>query len=149
MTELRIRGQEAVIRLARGNEVEATLTAISDFTWQYDFATLEEGYIGETTVRKDDIFNGISGSFTIHQEGQELLLFLEFLKRRAQRKANTPVNSNRVNATVRLTFPNGQTPRVLIPDMKFGAAPNAIPGRDAYINTAFTYMAEDTRVIET
>ena len=125
------------------------MTAFSDFTFQYDFATQEEGYLGETTMRKDDIFNGISGSFTVHQESQEILLFQDFLKRRAQRKPDTPVNQSRVNATVRLTFPNGETPRVIIRDMKFDASPNAAPSRDAYVNTAFSYKAEDARVIAT
>ena len=123
------------------------MTAIKDFTFQYDFATLSEGYLGETTMRKDDIFNGISGSFVVDQESQDILLFQNFLKQRAQRNPAVPINQSRVNATVRLTFPNGESPRVIIRDMKFGAAPNAAPARDAYVNTSFSYEAEDARVI--
>lgn len=134
-----------VLRITREGRPETTLTAFSDFTFQYDFASSEEGYLGETTMRKDDIYNGISGSFTVHAESQDLLLFLDFIKERAQRKRN--VNQSRINATVRLTFPNGETPRVLIRDMKFDAAPVAVPGRDAYVNTAFSYKAEDAKTI--
>ncbi len=135
------------MRLARGNVTEATLTAIKDFTIQWDLATSEEGYIGETTMRKDDIFNGVSGSFTVDAEGQELLLLIDFIKRRAQRDARTPVNTSRVNATVRLTFPNGQVPRIIVRDMKFDAIPLAVPSRDAYVNSAFSYKAEDARIL--
>jgi hypothetical protein len=137
MSETRLRGQEVTIRLARGNEVEATITAITDFTAQLDLAILSEGYIGETTMRKDDIYNGTSGGFTVHNESQELFTFVDFLARRAQRLI--PVNESTVNAVGRFTFPNGQTPRLLIRDMKFGAIPIAVPSRDAYVNTGFTY----------
>lgn len=133
------------MRLARGNVVEGTITAIKDFSFQYDFATIDEGYLGETSMRKDDIFNGISGSLTIDLEGQEALEFLEFIKQRAQRRIS--VNDSRVNATTRLTFPNGQTPRVLVRDMKFDAAPVNAPSRDAYVNTTLSYKAEDAIVI--
>ena len=147
VAETRIRGQEVVIRIARENLVEQTMTAIKDFSFQYDFATISEGYLGETTMRKDDIFNGVSGSFTVDQESQDLLLFQDFLKRRAQRRADVPINQSRVNATVRLSFPNGESPRILIRDMKFGPVPNAAPSRDAYLNASFSYEAEDAKVI--
>ncbi len=145
MTELRIKGQEASIRISREGVPLETLTAIKDFTWSYMFSILSEGYVGETTMRKDDIYNGISGSFTVHQESQDLLIFLEFLKERAQRKRNP--NTSRVNASVRLNFPNGEAPLSIIRDMKFGDAPNAIPSREGYVNTAFSYEAEDTKLI--
>lgn len=145
MTETRIRGQEVSIRITRANRIETTLTAIKDFTVQWDFASSEEGYLGETTMRKDMIFNGMSGSMTIDAEGQEMLLFIEFLKQKAQRKID--INENQVNATARFTFPNGQTPRLLIRDMEFDGVPFAAGSRDAYVNGTFPWKAEDSRVL--
>lgn len=145
MSESRVRGQEVVLRIARGNVPEATITAFKSITIQYDFATIEEGYLGETTMRKDDIFNGLSGTLEVDHESQDLLLFLDFLKRRAQREIS--VVSNRVNATARFTFPNGQTPKVLVRDMKFDAIPVNIPGRAAYVNSSLPWKAEDGRVL--
>lgn len=132
-------------RITRGGRVEDTITAFKDFSFQYEFAQNSEGYLGETTERKDEIFNGISGSFTVHQESQDILFFQQAIKERAQRKV--AVNGQRINITARLTFPNGETPRVIIPDVKFGATPNNVPGRADYVNTAFTYAAEDARII--
>lgn len=145
MAETRIRGQEVSLRLTRNGNFEGTLTAIKDFTMQYDFATLEEGYLGETTMRKDDIFNGVSGSFTIEAEGQEVFLFLEAIKARTQNRAT--VNQNRINATAFFTFPNGQTPQILIRDLKFDAAPINVSDRQSYVNVSLSYKAEDARVL--
>lgn len=147
MAETRLKGQEVSIRLTRANRVETTLTAIKDLTIQWDFATQEEGYLGETTMRKDDIFNGMSGSLTIDAEDQALFQFIDFLKRRAQRRPDTPINESRVNMTARFTFPNGQTPRILVKDMKFDAVPIATPSRDAYVNGTFSWKAEDSRIL--
>jgi hypothetical protein len=147
MAETRIRGQEVSIRISRNANVESTITAVKDFTVQLDMATLDEGYLGETTMRKDDIFNGVSGSFTIDHESQDILVFMDFIKQRAQRRI--PVNQSRANATGRFTFPNGDVPRLLIPDMKFDAIPISVPGRNAYVNSSFSYKAEDVRFITT
>lgn len=149
MTETRIRGQEVVIRIAQGNAPVANVTAIKEFTAQFDLATIEQGYLGETTMRKDDIFNGISGSFTIDAESQDLFTFIRTLQLRAQRDPSTPVQTTRINATGRFTFPNGQTPRLIVQDMKFDAIPISVPSRDAYVNAAFSYKAENARIITT
>lgn len=145
MGETRIRGQEAQIRLSRNAVVESTITAIKTFNIQWDFAILEEGYLGEKTMRKDDIFNGGSGAFDIDPESQELLLLIDFIRQRAQRR--TAVNDSRVNSTVRLTFPNGDTPLVLLPDMKFDPANLTIPKRDSYVSSSFSYKVEEPRII--
>jgi hypothetical protein len=147
MAETRLRGQEVTLRLVRGRDVEATVTAFKDFTVQFDLATMEEGYLGELTMRKDDIYNGVSGSFTVDAESQDLFVLMDFIKRRAQRKI--PVNQSTINVTARFTFPNGETPKLLIRDLKFDAIPIAVPGRNAYVNGSFSYKAEDARFITT
>lgn len=147
MAETRIRGQEVSIRISQGNEVQDTVTAIKDFSAQWDFATISEGYVGETTMRQDDIFNGISGSFTVDHESQDLMLLLDTIRQRAQRRL--ALASSQINATGRFTFPNGETPLLLIPDMKFDAVPVTIGSRDTYVNSAFPYKAETARVLTT
>lgn len=136
------------MRLARNNTLEATLTAIKDLTVQFDLATLEEGYLGETTMRKDDIFNGVSGSLSMDSEGQEQFQFIEFIQQRAQRNPNLgPLANNRVNTTARFTFPNGQVPRIVVQDQKFDAIPLSISGRDAYVSATFPFKSERARIL--
>lgn len=130
MVETRLRGQEVNLILARGNTPEDTVTAIRDFTAQFEFRTLAEGYLGELTMRHDDIYDGVSGSFTVDLEDQSFFTLINFIKERAQRVRG--VNVSRVNAAGRFTFPNGQTPRLIIRDLKFDAIPLNVGSRDAY-----------------
>lgn len=135
-----------VVRLARENITEAQVTAFKDFTTSFDLATLEEGYLGETENRFDDIANGSSGSFTIDAEGPEVFRLINFIVERAQRRRD--VNTSRVNATASYQFPDGRRPRLLTKDMKFDAIPISTGGRDAYVNAAFSYKAPVPRLIE-
>lgn len=145
MSETRLRGQEVSIRLARGGIVEDEVTAIKDLTVTFETSTISEQYLGETTVRQDMIFNGISGSFTVDAESNDLLTLIEFITENATRERNP--NVARVNLTARFAFPNGQTPRVIVRDLQFDAIPLNVPGRDAYVNVAFSFKAENARIL--
>ena len=147
MTETRLRGQEVTIRLSRENAIEATVTAFKDFTMAFRGRILEEGYLGETNLRYDDISDGVGGSFTVHAESQDLFVLMEFIRARQERQID--VRTSRVNATGRFSFPNGDRPRMFIKDMKFGETPVTIGGRDAYVSTGFTYNAERAKFITT
>jgi hypothetical protein len=147
VTETRLRGQEVTARIAVGNEVQAAITAIRDLSIQIDMEQLSEGYLGETTDRKDDIVSGASGSFTVDVEDQTHFLLIDTIKQRAQRRI--PVNETRINLTARFTLPNGQTPRALVRDMKFGPLPLNVGSRRDYVNTSFDFVSEDVRFIYT
>jgi hypothetical protein len=144
MTERRIKGQEVVARIVR-NGVLVPITSFRDMSFTWDLAVLEQGYCGETTVRKDDIFNGISGGLNSDAESADHLLFVDWLKRRAQRLI--PPAESRINITARFAFPNGQAPKILVRDAKFDAVGVTFGGRDQYGNTPFNYKAEDARVL--
>lgn len=139
MAESRIRGQEVTVRLTRGGALEASLTAIKDFTCTFDFQTLEEGYLGETNKRFDFIVNGCSGAFTIDAESPELFTFIAFLTDLGSRRVNP--NQQNVNSTTRYQFSDGQVGRLRISRMAFDPASLAAPARDAYVNTSFSYKA--------
>ena len=147
MAETRIRGQEVTIRISRGAKPERTITAIKDFTIQLDLEKIEEGYLGERSKRKDMIYNGVSGSFSVEMESQELLEFVQNIKERAQRVAN--VNDERINAVGSFAFPDGTRPKVLIKDMVFGNIPINSPGREAYVSVNFDFSAADASFITT
>jgi len=149
VSETRIKGQEVTVRITRQGVPEVTVTAIKDITIQFDMATIEEGYLGETTMRKDDIFNGVSGSMTIDAESQDLFELIEFIKLRAQRDPSIPVANSRINATATFAFPNGQRPRIIVRDMKFDAIPIAVSSRDSFVNASLSFKAEDARVLTT
>lgn len=147
MAENRLKGQDVQVRFNLGRDILRTITAIESMNFNYQFAVISKGYLGETTMRKDDIFNGISGDFKFDQESQDALLLLDTIKRRAQRLIDP--NENQINGAVTLSFPNGQRPRVAIRDMKFGESAVAVASRDAYVGIALPFEAPDARVITT
>jgi hypothetical protein len=149
MAENRLKGQDVQIRLNLGRNILRTITAVDSFTFTYQFAILSKGYLGETTMRKDDIFNGIAGNLRFDQESQDALVLLDTIKRRAQRLPDVPVNETVINAAVTLSFPNGQRPRVAIRGLAFGDSSVEVSSRDAYVGTPLSFEAPDARVITT
>uniref|UniRef100_A0A6H1Z840 Uncharacterized protein n=1 Tax=viral metagenome TaxID=1070528 RepID=A0A6H1Z840_9ZZZZ len=141
MSEKRIRGQETVLRLLIDGNIQREITAIKDTTVTFQVAILTEGYLGETTMRRDDIFNGLTGSFTVQPEGNEIFTLINSIKERAQRRnqAATPT----ISMVTRLNFPSGQTVRIVVPELFFGDFSIQIPARDQYVNTPVTWEAED------
>ncbi|TAL43884.1 MAG: hypothetical protein EPN91_05445 [Salinibacterium sp.] len=145
MSETRIRGGEVVLRLARENAPLVTMTAFKEFAINFRGRILEEGYLGETAPRFDDMSDGIGGNFTIHAESQDLLLLLQYIQERQQRVRS--VQTSRINGTARFSFPNGDTPKAFVKDMKFGEIPLSIPERTQYVNASFPFNAERARFI--
>jgi hypothetical protein len=72
---------------------------------------------------------------------------MDAIKLRAQRDPQFPVQTTSINLACRIPFPNGDTVRVIVPDLKFGSMPIAIAGRDAYVSTTFTFQASDYRFL--
>jgi hypothetical protein len=123
------------------------MTAFKDFTANFRGRVLEEGYLGETTLRYDDISDGIGGTFTLHAESQDLLLFLNYIQQRQQRAIS--VQASRINVISRFSFPNGDTPKAFIKDLKFGEIPLAVGERASYVQSTFPFNAERAQFITT
>lgn len=147
MPETRLRGQEVQIRLTQENVPIATVTAFKEFSHVFKGKVLEEGYLGETTMRYDDISDGQGGSFTVHAESQDVFIMFETIRARQRRQVS--VQTTRFNATGRFSFPNGDTPKLFIKDMKFGEIPINVSGRDAFVGASIPYNSEDSRFITT
>lgn len=138
----RVKGQEARITFTSPAGAETALSAIQSFEFEVQTEILSEGYLGETTERKDDIFKGTRGRCTLHIESQDYLRFVERVKNRSQRR--TPADA-KFSAVCALQLPNGQRPRVLIDDLFFGPLPVNIGGRDEYIEATIEFESSDLR----
>lgn len=136
--EFRIFGKEVTIRLTQAGKLLGTITAIKNFVFQTDHRIISEGYLGETSMRQDEIFDGVSGSFSVNPEDQTPLLLQQLIATRAQRRI---AQEEEVNCTFRAAFPNGQTPKITIPDMHFDPIPFNVGARDAYVEMSFSYKA--------
>jgi hypothetical protein len=146
MTETRLRGQEVTLRIAQGNIVQTAITAFKSFNVQYDTSIIEQGYLGETQNRFDDIIKGCSGAFAVDAEGPEVLVLNDFVAQRAQRRQNPNVQ---VNITGAFSFPDGRTPRLLIKDIKFDPMNVQIGARDQYVGVAYSYKGPVPKLIQT
>lgn len=128
-TAQRIKGQEVSILWVRDNELENTLTDISNFNIEDEYETKSVGYLGEKTNRKDYIFNGTKFDMELNLHTQDYYAFKQAIRDKAQRI--TP--DVQFNITVTLQFPNGDAPEVQLNDVSFGANPMTISSRGDYV----------------
>lgn len=147
MAETRIKGQEVVIRLTRQGRFEGQVTAIRDFSLQLDLQTIQQGYLGETSDRFDDVVNGCSGSLTLNAEGPEVFRLIDFIVRRAQRQIAAGEDVV-ISATFRFNFPDGRRARMAVRDMKFDAIPINAASRQDYVGISLPFKAPVPRLIE-
>lgn len=139
----RIKGQEVEVIVIAGGQTVVSVSAIRSFEFNYNLDTLSEGYIGETTERKDSIYKGISGKLEFHFDSQDVLKLAEAIRDKARRR--TPGLTINIKAT--LNFPGGNRPRVVIPNVEFGAIPVTFGSRADYGSMSLDYVAQDANVI--
>ena len=143
MANNRIKGQSVEIQIVSGGVIQENLNDIQDFTINIQTELLNEGYLGETTNRKDEIFNGVSGSMSLHFEGQSILFFAKSIVDRATRQ--TPGLEINIKAT--LNFPDGTTPTVVIQDAFFGEIPLSFASRSDYGQVSLSFEASNFKFI--
>jgi hypothetical protein len=139
----RLKGQETSVSFVSSNGTEESVADVKSFDIQFERDILSEGYLGQTTEQKDDIFKGVSGKLEFHVRQAEFLDLVQRMNEKTKRRL--PGEQFEIVST--LTFPNGDKRRIIIPDAKFGAIPISAPSRDDYISVTFDYAADDGRII--
>lgn len=142
MAAQRIKGQEVNILIVRGGVFEDSLTDIQNFNVELDLEIKKQGYLGEKTDRRDEVFNGVKYDMELHLHSQAFMNFVSAVLDRAKR-----INPDLVfNITGVLNFPDGTTPTFLIPDVKFGAIPMNVPSRGEYVKIKLQGEADDLKL---
>lgn len=136
---IRLKGQETEVAFVSANGTEESVADVKSFDVQFDRDILSEGYLGQTTEQKDDIFKGVSGKLELHVKSADVLDLIQRMNETTKRRLAG--ESFQIVST--LTFPDGNRRRILIPDAKFGAIPISIPSRDDYVTVTFDYAADD------
>jgi hypothetical protein len=142
MTAQRIKGQEVQILVIRAGSLEDTLTDIQSFNLEVQLRTLVQGYLGEKNNRKDDIYDGVKFDMELNIHTEDYFTFLGAILDRARR--NTP--DVQFNITGVFSFPNGQTPTLLLPDVHFGAQPITIGSRGDYVKIKLEGEGNDFQI---
>ncbi len=139
MADQRVKGQEVNVLFVRASVLEQSLTNVQDASFEVEFEVITKKYLGNKSDTKDDIYNGIKGDYTLHLHNQEWFDYLAAIKDRAQRRTPDVV----FNITAVLAFPNGQTPSILVPDIKFSGVPIKMGSRNEYVEIKHAWEAED------
>lgn len=143
MANQRIKGQEATLFLTQGSAPVLSFDSIQDAEITVKLSKLEEGYLGETSDRYDEVFMGIDGTFTCHLTTGAVYDVIQAIIDRARRRVPGAVFSFKMT----LQFPDGERKRIVIPNIFFDAIPNSIPKRDQYVSLKLTFSAESAQFI--
>ncbi len=139
----RLKGQDTEILFVVDGVTADTITTIKSFEMEWKLENLDEGFLGETTNRKDSIFNGVSFSSELQIENAGILGLVQQLLDKARRR--TP--GLKINIKTTLNFPNGDRPRIIIQDAEFGGVPLSLGGRGEYAKMTLQGEASEARVI--
>jgi hypothetical protein len=143
MADQRIKGQEVEVLVVLDGKVQSTITDVRSFEIAVQIELLKEGYLGETTDRRDDIFKGVSGKIELHYENKDIFDLIKALVNRARRQ--TPGTKVNVKATLR--FPNGDRPRIILQDVYFGEVPLNFGSRADYGTVSLTFESSNFSVL--
>ena len=138
----RIKGQEVVGSFTGPTGDVSGLEDILSLEAELDLEILQEGFLGETADRFDDIFHGVSGQVELHLEKTAYFKFTEQVQDRAQRR--TP-SGGVFNFTATFQFPNGQRARLTFEDIFFGALPLNVASRKDYVKATVQWKCSSIR----
>ena len=139
----RVKGQEIQLFMTQDGTTLAQLDSIQDTELTIKLRMLEEGYLGETAQRYDDVFDGFAATFTVHMTTGTVYDIVQAVIDRARRR----VPGTKFNLKMSIQFPNGQRKRVLVSDLFFSEIPNAVPKRDQYASMKFSVGSSNGRFL--
>lgn len=138
----RIKGQEVEAILIVDGTPQTTITDIKSCEISFQLDILSEGYLGETTDRKDSVFKGVRGSMELHFENADVFKLFKAVVDKARRR--TP--GTKINLKGTFNFPNGDRPRLVMPDVEFGAIPISFGSRADYGSVKLEFEASEAQI---
>jgi hypothetical protein len=139
----RLKGQETVAVFVSSDGTEDSIADVKSLDIQFDRDILSEGYLGQTTEQKDDIFKGISGKIEFHVSKASVLDVVQRINQKTKRRL--PGELFQIVTT--LSFPDGNRRRIIVPDAKFGAIPLSSPSREDFVTLTFDFAADDATIL--
>jgi len=143
MSQPRIKGQEVELIFVEDNNPLPTMIDVKSFEMTAQLEVLKEGYLGETTDRRDSVYRGFAGKMEIHMENRQVLDFMRRLIDKARRR----VPGVRINCKATLNYPGGDTARVVLNNLSFGEVPLNFAGRTDYGTISLAFEGEDYQLI--
>ena len=141
----RLKGLDCGIVFAGPDGGEDSLQKFRSFEITFDAEILKEDYIGEDAPDTDDVSNGIGVKAVVVPNDPDVFDFIDRVERRRRRLSSA---AGKFSATGRFVFPEGQTRRIVIPDIAWGAFPIKVSGRKEYVNLELDGAAKRARIIK-
>lgn len=140
----RLKGQEVTVNMVSTfGGIETSFLDVGSIEAQFDREILSEGYIGQTTQQKDDIFNGVSGTITFHSRTADTLGLVQRINLASQNRL--PGESFQIVA--KFAFPLGGSRLMVIPDAKFGNIPINTSDRQSFVEFRLEFAADDASIL--
>lgn len=139
----RLMGQDTEILLVVNGQPVDAISTIKDFSFEFEQETKDEGYVGETTNRKDAVFKGVKGSFTMHLTTTAQIAWVQSIIDKSRNRGTGPT----VNAKTTLRFPNGGRVRYVFPDVEFGSFPFNVGGRTDFVSVKVDFVGSEGRAV--
>jgi len=143
MPSYRVRGQEVSVQVVQDGKIVAELNDVKSFDVEFQMDIMTEGYLGEFTDRRDDMFKGISGKIEFHIENNAPFDFINAVVQRSQSR----VKGTQFNVQSTVNLPNGQVKRLLVNDIFFSSIPVNVSGRSDYVTYSLPYEAAEGKFL--
>lgn len=141
----RLLGQNVSVIIIQDSAPIQEIQCIKSFSFTYEQELKDEGYLGETTNRKDSVFKGMKLDMEIHTNNNKVFNMIQSAVDKARRR--TP--GVRINIKCSLTWPNGDVARITFPDVEFGAFPINANSRTDYVTVKIEGSCSEARAILT
>lgn len=143
MPSYRLRGQEVSVQVVKDGALLADINDVKSFEVEFQLEVMSEGYVGEFTDRRDDIFKGITGKIELHIENGAPFDLINEIVLRAQRR----VAAAQFNVQASVSLANGQRKRLIINDLFFGSVPLNVASRTDYVTYSLSFEAGEGKFI--
>lgn len=139
----RIKGQNTFLDVIVNNEVQDSIGPVTEWGMEFMLEIISQGYIGETTERKDSIFKGFKGNATLHLNTKKAFNIVNAAIENARQRVGHAI----INAKATFNFPNGDRVRIIFPDIAIGAIPISFGGTGDYGEMKLEWECSEPRIL--
>jgi len=139
MPGLRVKGQDISVRVINAGVVVGSIDSIASMNDNIALELKEDGFLGETANRFDEILNGYGGDFEFQVHRGDWNNFTKAITDKAERR--TPdVQFNVVRVDY---YPNGDTVTYTYTDVHWGAIPTSVASRGDFVKPRLEFRCTE------
>lgn len=142
MAERRLLGQEISVRVIQGGNLVDQIDAVGSFNDNTDLEIKQDGFLGESADRFDQVLHGHSGDF----EFQPTNAGWHRLKQAIIDKATRRVPDLVFNVVVAELYANSDNAVITYPDVSWGPIPKNVSSRTDFVKVKLEFKSTDAPV---